>query len=45
MVKTAQAADAGYRALGPGVTFTTQPFDSRRTGQSWNQSGAVAAGK
>ena len=24
---------------------TTQPFDSRRTGQSWNQSGAVAAGK
>jgi cytochrome c oxidase subunit 2 len=25
--------------------ITTQPFDSRRTGQSWNQSGAVAAGK
>ena len=24
---------------------TTQPFDSRRTGQSWNQSGTVAAGK
>jgi cytochrome c oxidase subunit 2 len=24
---------------------TTKPFDSRRTGQSWNQSGAVAAGK
>jgi cytochrome c oxidase subunit 2 len=24
---------------------TTQPFDTRRSGQSWNQSGAVAAGK
>ena len=24
---------------------TTRPFDSRRAGQSWNQSGAVAAGK
>jgi cytochrome c oxidase subunit II len=24
---------------------TTKPFDSRRTGQSWNQSGTVAAGK
>jgi cytochrome c oxidase subunit 2 len=24
---------------------TTQPFNSRRTGQSWNQSGTVAAGK
>jgi cytochrome c oxidase subunit 2 len=24
---------------------TTRPFDTRRTGQSWNQSGAVAAGK
>ncbi|GAA3340251.1 cytochrome c oxidase subunit II [Amorphoplanes nipponensis] len=24
---------------------TTRPFDSRRTGQSWNQSGTVAAGK
>jgi cytochrome c oxidase subunit 2 len=24
---------------------TTQPFDSRRTGHSWNQSGSVAAGK
>ncbi len=25
--------------------ITTQPFDSRRTGQSWNQSGTAAAGK
>jgi len=24
---------------------TTQPFDTRRSGQSWNQSGTVAAGK
>jgi cytochrome c oxidase subunit 2 len=24
---------------------TTQPFNTRRQGQSWNQSGAVAAGK
>jgi cytochrome c oxidase subunit 2 len=25
--------------------ITTRPFDTRRTGQSWNQSGSVAAGK
>ena len=25
--------------------ITTQPFDTRRTGQGWNQSGTVAAGK
>src|SRR4051812_6702085 len=27
------------------VAITTKPFDTRRTGQSWNQSGNVAAGK